>query len=198
MEMSEILRRIADFLKEITPFIETLDVLAFVGIIMSILSATRRKAYEIMIEHRLNSLDRVREDMSRLLYWFSIEGINDYKSKNDDINAYNSDIRKLICSLRTQIKPLYKQEIELCNIIDTARESSNKYFLTPNDDDKKILTDTTLMLQDKYDLYDWTLWLYVQKLHKPLISKTILFDRTYKKVNKEKIKAYKKLTKEKN
>ncbi len=196
MEILENLRRIAEFLKEITPFFEALDVLAFIGIIATILAATRRKSYEIMIKHRLDSLDSIREDMSQLVYWFSIEGINDYKSKNDSISEYNADIRAVICSLRTHVKPLYKQEIEICEIIDTVWDCAKKYFLMPTAENEKNLSDGNKLIQDKFDLYDWTLWLYDQKLHKFLVNKTILFNHIYKKVKKKKAKAEKKIKKE--
>ena len=189
MKWLESLSKIAEKLNEFAPFLEALDVLAFVGIFATIFAATRRKSYEIMIQHRLASLDKIRQDMAQLLYMFSVEGMTAYKAKSNDIQAYNAEIRKLMCALHMEIKPLDTEDIELWQVIDDTWVKAQKYFTEPIEANGEALTVEIKKLQDKYDLYDWALWLYDQQLHKVRKNITKLFKRAYKKVEKQKQKA---------
>ncbi len=54
-----------------------------------VLNHVRNMFYEVLSQHRLESLDSIRKDFSRLTYYFSQEGIEKLK-RNCNLEDYNA------------------------------------------------------------------------------------------------------------
>lgn len=87
---------------------ETLNhIITVVGVILSAFAAIfsgasymRRKSYEILIKHRLDSLDWIRKDFSKLTTYLSPEKIICMGEQGYRLEAYDSCVERVICDLK--------------------------------------------------------------------------------------------------
>ena len=119
---------------------------------------------------------------------YILEAISNSKEK------YLADYEMAYAKLYGVLSTVGKQEYYLLREYELLRKEVHNYVESPTEETKKALNDQRDRIKYFTDIYLWTLWNYIQRLHKKNNEDKYhkLFDKQFEKIFKESQKLNKK------
>lgn len=122
------------------------------------------KSYDLFTVKRLKTYDCILKAYQELMYISSVDYINMATSLSYE--KYLAEYEILISKFNGVLSTVGKQEYYLLREYELLRKEVHNYIESPSTETKKALNDQRDRIKYFTDIYLWTLWNYIQRLHK--------------------------------
>ena len=131
---------------------------------LSIRTYKERKSYDLFTAKRLRTYDCALKTYQNLMAISASEYI--LKAISNSKEKYLADYEMAYAKLYGVLSTVGKQEYYLLREYELLRKEVHNYIESPTTETKKALNDQRDRIKYFTDIYLWTLWNYIQRLHK--------------------------------
>lgn len=139
--------------------------LALVFSVASLINSNHLKSYEFMIEHRLKTYDLLQNRFSELKYLTSAEYMDTHRGKENPAE-FTQLLSKYTAELETVLSRSQWQEFLLLEHCSELKQAALVYYQKPSEESGAELLQQADIVFVFADIYLWSLWQYLQQLHK--------------------------------
>lgn len=156
------------------------SLLALVFSIASLINSNHLKSYEFMINHRLKTFDLLQNRISELKHITSMEYIDTQLGKTSPVE-YAQLLGGLTDELEVILSRSQWQEFLLLAHCGELKQAALAYYQEPSEASGAELMKQADMVFVFADIYLWSLWQYLQQLHKKReMDMPKLFEKKFK------------------
>lgn len=122
----------------------------------------KNRIQKIILDNRIKYMDEIREGFTAIIGLANTGAIKAVNNSPEAKKIYFQNLLYGYGKIKTYIKPFYKPDSALLNSLDNLYDC---ILCVLNGDVKKAaeLEDLKKDFEDKYLIYDWSYWKYIQK-----------------------------------
>lgn len=152
---------------------------AAIAAVIGVLAVNRQKAFELLTKERLKQLEIERSATKRLRLLTSMPYISKMRGKSVSPTDYQLQLEKEAARLKEVMTVIEKQESVAFDELTLMQKKAIKFYMKPNPKSLTRLKNQKERFFMMMEVYDWSIWNYIQKLYRKTGRLHKRYDRIY-------------------
>lgn len=139
---------------------------AAIAALIGVYKVNSQKSFELLTQERLKQLEIERSVTKRLRILTSTHQISKMRRQSISSVEYQLQIKKEIAQLKEVMTVIEKQESVLFHELVILEKDAVLFYMKPDKESLSKLKEQKEIFFMLMEIYDWSLWKYIQGLHR--------------------------------